>query len=62
MVIFDDSELFNGMEFQGTENVRISIGTADADHTEVILEKKFIMTGIESQTKSGESGLSLIHI
>ena len=60
MVVLDDSELFNGLELQGTENVQITLATEDSQQTDVILNKKFIMTGIESQTKSGEAGSSSV--
>jgi len=60
MVVLDDSELFNGLELQGTENVQITLGTEDSQATNVILNKRFIMTGIESQTKSGEAGSSSV--
>ena len=60
MVVLDDSELFNGLELQGTENVQITLATEDSQQTDVILNKKFIMTGIESQTKSSEAGSSSV--
>lgn len=60
MVVLDDSELFNELELQGTENVQITIGTEDSQATEVVINKRFIMTGIESQTKSGEAGSSSV--
>ena len=60
MVVLDDSELFNGLELQGTENVEITVATEDSQATNVILNKRFIMTGIESQTKSGEAGSSSV--
>lgn len=60
MVVLDDSELFNGLELQGTENVQITLGTEDSQSTEVVINKRFIMTGVESQTKSGEAGSSSV--
>ena len=62
MVVLDDSELFNGLELQGTENVQITLGTEDSQQTEVILNKNFIMTGIESQTKSSDAGSSSVFV
>ena len=40
MVVLDDSELFNGLELQGTENVQITLATEDSQQTDVILNKK----------------------
>ena len=60
MVVLDDSELFNELELQGTENVQITLGTEDSQSTEVVINKRFIMTGVESQTKSGEAGSSSV--
>jgi hypothetical protein len=58
IVVVDNKNIFSGMEFSGTERIQLSIGAADADHEEMIVEKSFIMTGIEGVKNNNNSASS----
>lgn len=62
VVISDADGLFSGIQFQGTERITFTIGTADTDNTEVIISKRFILSGINKQKKSNTSGNSSVYV
>lgn len=59
IVILDDKSLFEKIRFRGTERIKLGIASAD-DNLTPILERTFIMTGIERAVKSNENGKSSV--
>ena len=60
VAILDDKGLFNSLSFSGTERLTLQMSSELSD--EVIMDRSFIMTSIESITKSTNSGSASIYI
>lgn len=59
LVLLDDKALFDTIQFQGTERLNIKMASVDND-LDVIMERTFIMTGIEKSVKSNANGKSSV--
>jgi hypothetical protein len=59
VVILDDKALFDTIAFQGTERLSIKMASVDND-LDIIMERTFIMTGIERSIKSNDNGKSSV--
>jgi len=57
VVMLDDKALYDKISFQGTERLTITMASVDNDLSPV-MERTFIMTGIERQVKSNSNGKS----
>lgn len=57
LVVLDDKALFERIEFSGTERFKMTICSTDDELTPV-MERTFIMTGIERSVKSNDNGKS----
>jgi len=55
LVIVDDKGLFDFINFNGTERLKITIASVTND-LEPVMERGFIMTGVEQSRKANESG------
>tara|TARA_B100000902_G_scaffold179327_1_gene172508 strand:+ start:1882 stop:3219 length:1338 start_codon:yes stop_codon:yes gene_type:complete len=53
ITVVDDKALYDEIDFQGNERLRIELVGASGD-AEVIMDKTFIMTGIESENKASD--------
>jgi hypothetical protein len=56
MTVLDNDGIFSDMAFQGTERIEFVLGTGDTENTTAILNKRFILTGIQRKVKTNESG------
>lgn len=59
LVLLDDKALFDTIQFQGTERLNIKMASVDND-LDIIMERTFIMTGIEKSVKSNANGKSSV--
>lgn len=60
VLILDDKALFDSISFQGTERLSIKMASVDND-LNVVMERTFIMTGIERSVKSNANGKSSVY-
>ena len=61
IVINDDKGIFDKINFQGTERIKITCATVDKSLTPVF-EREFIMSGIEKVTKANENGKGSVYV
>ena len=61
VVILDDKAIFDTIQFQGTERIRIKMASQD-DETNVVFERTFVMTGIERTRKSNANATSSMYV
>lgn len=61
IVINDDKAMFDKINFQGTERIKITCATVDKELTPVF-EREFIMSGIEKVTKANENGKGSVYV
>lgn len=59
VVLLDDKALFDTISFQGTERLSIKMASVD-NNLDVVMERTFIMTGIERSIKSNDNGKSSV--
>lgn len=55
LVLVDDKGLFDFINFNGTERLKITIASV-TNNLEPVMERSFIMTGVEQSRKANESG------
>jgi hypothetical protein len=64
IAISDDKAIFDGLSFSGTEKLKIKMLTelSDAENGEIVMDREFILTGIDTAVKSSNSGQSSIYV
>ena len=61
IVILDDKAIFDAIQFQGTERLKIQMTSQD-DEPNVVFERTFVMTGIERTRKSNANATSSMYV
>jgi len=61
VVILDDKSLFDAIQFQGTERLRIKMTSQD-EEPNVVFERTFVMTGIERTRKANANATSSMYV
>jgi len=64
IAVSDDKAVFDGLSFSGTEKLKISMMTelSDTESEETVMDREFILTGIDTALKSSNSGQSSIYV
>lgn len=64
IAVSDDKAIFDGLSFSGTEKLKISMMTelSDTESEETVMDREFILTGIDTALKSSNSGQSSIYV
>lgn len=64
IAVSDDKAVFDGLSFSGTEKLKISMMTelSDTESEETVMDREFILTGIDTAVKSSNSGQSSIYV
>ena len=61
VAILDDKGLFDAIQFQGTEMLRLSMASLEND-LDPIFQKEFYLTGVERSVKSNDNAKSSIYL
>ena len=61
ITLLDDKALFDKINFQGTERIRIRMSSVD-NNLNVVFDRVFIMTGIERSIKSNDNAKSSLYV
>lgn len=59
--VLDDKAIFDSINFQGTERLRIKMASVDNER-DVVFERTFMMTGIERIRKTNDTGKSSMYL
>lgn len=64
VAIADDKAIFDGLNFSGTEKLRIKMLTelSKTKAEETVMDREFLLTGIDTAVKSSNSGSSSIYV
>ena len=61
VAVLDDKAIFDSIQFQGTERLRIKMASVDNER-DVVFERTFMMTGIERVRKTNDTGKSSMYL